>query len=159
MPVVPRTILSFARDEQGDWVAQLDCGHRRHVRHRPPLSSFPWVEHAEGRAAHVGELIECGRCVSREWPEGFEPYKATKVFEQDTTPAGLLADHRTKAGVWGRLELLEGSLALRFVEPLDERVELVAGDSAAIPPELPHRVELSGPARFRVQFHRRSDAG
>jgi len=153
--VIPRRILSFAQDQHGDWVALLDCGHRRHVRHRPPLSIFPWVEHAEGRTEHVGAPIECGRCVTREWPDGFEPYKATKIFDQDSTPAGLLADHQTRAGVWGRLEVLDGSLALRFVAPLDERVELHAGDSTPIPPELPHHVELSGPVRFRVQFHRR----
>src|SRR5690606_40102851 len=68
----------------------------------PPLSIFPWVEHAEGRTEHVGAPIECGRCVTREWPDGFEPYKATKIFDQDSTPAGLLADHQTRAGVWGR---------------------------------------------------------
>lgn len=156
MPV-PRTILAFEQDQQGDWIAQLDCGHRRHVRHRPPLSSFAWVEQAEGRAAHVGEQIECGRCHTREWPADFEPYKTTTIFDQDSVPSGLLADHRTKSGVWGRLEVLEGSLVLRFAEPLDERLELHAGESAAIPPELPHRVELSGPVRFRVQFHRRGD--
>jgi tellurite methyltransferase len=151
---VARQILAFDQDPQGDWVAQLDCGHRRHIRHRPPLSSFPWIEHAEGRAEHVGKAIECGRCSTREWPEGFEQYKVTKDFDRETTPAGLLTDHQTKAGVWGRLEVLEGSLSLRFLAPLDEFVELRAGDSAAIPPQLSHRVELSGPVRFRVQFHR-----
>jgi tellurite resistance-related uncharacterized protein len=102
----------------------------------------------------VGKSIECGRCVTREWPEQLELYKVTRIFERETTPAGLLTDHRTKAGVWGRLEVLEGGLALRFLEPLDELASLHAGDLAAIPPELPHRVELSGPVRFRVQFHR-----
>jgi tellurite methyltransferase len=153
---VPRQILAFHRDQQGDWVALLDCGHRRHIRHRPPLSSFPWVEQAEGRAEHVGKAIECGRCRTREWPEGFEQYKVTSIFDRDTVPAGLLGDHQTKAGVWGRVEVLEGALSLRFLAPLDELVELHAGDLAPIPPQLSHRVELSGPVRFRVQFHRRA---
>ena len=159
MPTVPRRILACEQDEHGDWVAQLDCGHRRHVRHRPPLSSYAWVEHAQGRAEHVGREIECGRCLTREWPAGFEPYKSTKVFDHETTPAGLLADHRTRPGVWGRLEVLEGALALCFVAPLDERVELRAGEVAAIPPELAHHVELDGPVRFRVEFCRRGDEG
>ncbi|MCB1185380.1 DUF3565 domain-containing protein, partial [bacterium] len=31
------TITGFIQDEAGDWIALLACGHRRHVRHRPPL--------------------------------------------------------------------------------------------------------------------------
>jgi tellurite methyltransferase len=151
--VVPRKMLSFAPD--GDaWVATLDCGHRRHIRHRPPLSSAPWIEHAEGREAHIGQWIECGRCAQRIWPECAEPYRSTKVFDEHTVPAGLLADHRTKKGVWGRLELLSGTLVLCFALPLDERVTVAAGAWAAIPPELPHHVELSGAVEFRVVFCR-----
>jgi hypothetical protein len=29
-------IIAFHQDEQGDWVADLACGHGQHVRHRPP---------------------------------------------------------------------------------------------------------------------------
>lgn len=150
---IPRKMLSFSPD--GDaWIAALDCGHNRHVRHRPPLSSFPWIDDAEGRRAHVGQLIECGRCAQRIWPECAEPYHSTNVFDQHTVPAGLLADHRTKPRVWGRLEVLSGTLVLCFVEPLDERVTVATGEWAAIPPELPHHVELSGPVEFRVVFCR-----
>jgi tellurite methyltransferase len=151
--VVPRKMLSFTPD--GDaWVAALDCGHRRHIRHRPPLSSFPWIEQPEGRAAHVGQAIECGRCAQRLWPDDAEPYRTTKTFDEHSVPAGLLADHRTREGVWGKLEVLSGALVLCFVDPLDERVKVGAGESAAIPPELPHHVELSGPVEFRVVFCR-----
>ena len=155
MPTVPRKMLAFARDQQGDWTAALDCGHRRHIRHRPPLSVYPWIEADDERERHVGAEIECDRCARREWPDGVEPYKATKLFDEHTVPAGLLADHRTRAGVWGRLEVVEGSLTLCFVAPLDERTQVSAGDWAAIPPELPHHVELEGPVRFRVEFYRR----
>ena len=150
---VPRKMLSFTPD--GDaWVVTLDCGHRRHVRHRPPLSSFPWIDDPEARAAHVGESIECGRCAQRIWPDDAKPHRNTPVFDEHSVPDGLLADHRTRAGVWGRLEVLSGSLALCFVDPLDERVVVSAGEWAAIPPELPHHVELLGPVRFQVVFCR-----
>lgn len=155
MPTVPRRILGFARDEVGDWTAALDCGHRRHVRHRPPLSSYPWIEDPEQRERHVGERIECGRCARREWPEGVEPYRATKQFDERDLPAGLLADHQTRAGVWGRLVVVEGTLELCFAAPLDERVRVSAGEWAAIPPELTHHVELDGAVRFYVEFCRR----
>jgi len=34
-----RLILGFELDAQGEWVAELACGHRRHVRHYPCLAS------------------------------------------------------------------------------------------------------------------------
>ena len=33
----------FHQDEQGDWVAELECGHGQHVRHRSPWELRPWV--------------------------------------------------------------------------------------------------------------------
>ena len=154
---VARTMLSFSRD--GDaWIAQLDCGHRRHIQHRPPLSSYPWVDDPNSRATHVGQSIECGRCLQRSWPDHVEPaYTLTRTFTEHDVPAGLLAEHRTKPRVWGRLEVLAGELTLCFAEPLDERVTVGAGEWAAIPPELVHRVVLEGPVEFRVAFHRCPD--
>lgn len=57
-----RRMLSFLQDEAGDWIAELDCGHRRHVRHRPPLAERPWVLSQAGRQARLGTLIECLYC-------------------------------------------------------------------------------------------------
>lgn len=158
--VVPRRIVSFSRDpsEAQGWIAQLDCGHRRHVVHRPPLSSYPWVDDPVAREAHVGQAIECGRCVQRIWPDHAAPaHKQTRTFTQADVPSGLLGEHRTKARVWGRLEVLSGQLSLCFDHPLAERVPVGAGETAAIPPELVHHVELDGPVEFRVAFHRCGD--
>ncbi len=55
-------IIGFHKDEEGDWVADLACGHGQHVRHNPPWISRPWVTTDEGRKAHVGELLNCKRC-------------------------------------------------------------------------------------------------
>ena len=63
-PGVPRRIVGFGRDELGDWVAELECGHTRHVRHRPPWQNRPWVETPDGRAAQMGQMLECTRCAS-----------------------------------------------------------------------------------------------
>lgn len=63
-------IVGFLQDDQGDWVAELSCGHRRHVRHRPPFEQHPWVLEGEGRSSHVGSWIDCGLCA--EEPEGGE---------------------------------------------------------------------------------------
>jgi hypothetical protein len=61
MPV-PRRITGFHRDDEGDWVAQLECGHDQHVRHNPPWVNRPWVVTAEGRARVVGETLLCKKC-------------------------------------------------------------------------------------------------
>jgi len=63
IPTAPnRKVVGFHQDELGDWVADLECGHTRHVRHNPPWSSRPWVVSLEGRAAHVGTELPCKKC-------------------------------------------------------------------------------------------------
>lgn len=57
-----RKIQGFHRDEQGDWVAELDCGHGQHVRHQPPWSIRPWTLTQEGRAGRLGTELDCTRC-------------------------------------------------------------------------------------------------
>lgn len=57
-----RAIIGFHRDEVGDWVADLACGHTQHVRHNPPLVSRPWVLHEEGRRQFIGQTLDCPEC-------------------------------------------------------------------------------------------------
>lgn len=57
-----QTIVGFHQDALGDWVAELDCGHHQHVRHRPPWTQRPWVVTAEGRAAARGAALACRLC-------------------------------------------------------------------------------------------------
>jgi hypothetical protein len=57
-----RRITGFHQDEQGDWVAELECGHRQHVRHNPPWTNRPWVVTSEGRAAQIGKTLPCKKC-------------------------------------------------------------------------------------------------
>jgi Protein of unknown function (DUF3565) len=55
-------ITGFHQDELGDWVAELECGHGQHVRHRPPWEMRQWVITAEGREQRLGKLLPCKRC-------------------------------------------------------------------------------------------------
>lgn len=55
-------IVSFDKDEEGDWFATLSCGHTRHVRHNPPWFNRPWVEQAESRGNFVGHELNCKKC-------------------------------------------------------------------------------------------------
>jgi hypothetical protein len=67
-----RRIISFTQDDEGHWVAELECGHRQHMRHRPPFESRPWVTTPEGRASRIGVIIDCRRCDQPEG-QGLEP--------------------------------------------------------------------------------------
>lgn len=57
-----QAIRAFHQDEAGEWVAELECGHARHVRHDPPWHDFPWITSAGGRAGRIGGLLACHRC-------------------------------------------------------------------------------------------------
>lgn len=57
-----RAITGFHQDDDNHWVADLECGHTRHVRHDPPWQNRAWVLTAEGRAAFVGEKLTCKKC-------------------------------------------------------------------------------------------------
>jgi hypothetical protein len=56
------SIVGFHQDEEGHWVADLECGHTRHVRHEPPWMERPWVLTEEGRAGMLGTRLACAEC-------------------------------------------------------------------------------------------------
>jgi Protein of unknown function (DUF3565) len=57
-----RRIVGFGLDEEGDRYAVLDCGHRQHVRHRPPFFNRPWTLTEEGRNRMLGQTLSCVLC-------------------------------------------------------------------------------------------------
>lgn len=87
-------------------------------------------------------------------PEHVVHYKSTPEFTQDSVPAGLLRAHTTAAGVWGRITILEGSLRYRIAEPEAEVLVLTPDRHGVVEPTMKHEVEVIGPVRFRVDFHR-----
>ena len=59
---VLRAIIGFERDEEGHWVARLECGHGQHVRHDPPWMVREWVTTEAGRASRLGVKLDCKKC-------------------------------------------------------------------------------------------------
>ena len=57
-----QSITGYHRDQEGVWVAELGCGHDRHVRHRPPFVNRPWVASPNGRDAMLGQELDCAKC-------------------------------------------------------------------------------------------------
>jgi len=87
-----------------------------------------------------------------------EPYKTTPVFDEVSLPDAIRNAHNTKAGVWGLLQVLDGSVNLVFHDPA-KVVHVTPGDPAPIPPEAVHHVELLGPMRMQVAFYREPPLG
>jgi hypothetical protein len=57
-----RRIVGFHLDDEGDWVAELECGHGQHVRHNPPWQLRPWVTTEAGRSSWLGRPLDCRKC-------------------------------------------------------------------------------------------------
>ena len=57
-----RLIVGFHQDQEGDWVAELECGHNQHVRHDPPWQERAWVLSSEGRGNRLGTRLICPLC-------------------------------------------------------------------------------------------------
>ncbi len=149
-----RAIIGFHRDEDGDWVAELDCGHGRHARHRPPFVNRPWAVGDAGREAMLGAELDCARCDRMEWPDGYAAYRRTPEFDETTVPAGLTSEHATKRGIWARIHVLSGAVLYHAGPPIGRSLRVDPASSAVIVPEVRHRVEPEGPVRFFVEFWR-----
>ena len=81
-------------------------------------------------------------------------YRRTPEFTETSVPEGLRRSHRTKAGVWGRIVVLEGRLLYRILEAPVREFTLDADNPGIVEPEVEHEVEPLGPVRFFVEFHR-----
>ena len=82
-----------------------------------------------------------------------KPYRTTAIFDQVTLPAALRREHRTKAGAWGIIRVLEGELRLQFE---DGRNEVLNPERPGfIRPQETHWVEPVGDMRMQVEFYDR----
>ncbi|MGH8980719.1 MAG: DUF3565 domain-containing protein, partial [Acidimicrobiales bacterium] len=108
-----RRFGGFHLDAEDDWVAELDCGHNQHVRHRPPFQVRPWVLDEAGRAARLGAPLNCPLCDRAELPSGLRFARRSAEWNASSVPPGLRRAHKLASGTWGRLVVEEGSLAFR----------------------------------------------
>jgi len=145
------TITGFHQDAEGDWVAELACGHGQHMRHRPPWTERPWVTTPGGRAGKLGAAIDCPLCDRIVMPANAAPYRRTATFTEETLPAALRSDHRTKAGTWAHIVVESGEVDYH----VRGRVHRIRpGRPGLVEPEIPHHVTPIGAARLHVEFFR-----
>ena len=143
------TIVGFHQDDAGDWIAELACGHGQHMRHTPPWQERSWVTTEDGRQRKIGARIECVLCDAIRLPLDAREYKRTATFTEETLPAALQKEHRTKAGSWGRIVVSEGQVEFHS----RGRVHVLgAGDVGIVEPEVSHHVTPLGAMRLHVEF-------
>lgn len=82
------------------------------------------------------------------------PYKSTPVFDENTLPAGLRREHRTKVGVWGIIRVVEGRVRYRILDPVSETI-LDPDHPGLVFPDQPHCVEPLGVIGMQVEFYDR----
>lgn len=89
-------------------------------------------------------------------PDHVVHYRSSPVFTDSTVPEALRRGHTTAAGVWGRITVLEGSLRYRITDAsaTPEEHILTPLHPGVVEPRIEHEVEVIGPVKFQVDFHR-----
>jgi tellurite methyltransferase len=147
-----RAMTGFHLDDQGAWVAELECLHSQHIRHEPPFREAAWIDDPDERARRVGQPIECPLCDRAELPDGLRAVSTTVTWDADSVPNALRRDHRVAAETWGLLEVEVGEVCFRADTDPPIDVVVTPDRPQPIPPELDHHVEPAPGARFRVTF-------
>ncbi len=85
-----------------------------------------------------------------------EAYRLIGPFDADSLPRGLLAEHRLKPGIWGRLTMLVGAIDFNWDDEgaASEPITLKAGDVLMVPPQRPHHLKLRGSFELQIEFLR-----
>lgn len=115
-------ITGFQKDEENHWVADLECGHRQHMRHDPPWMEREWVTTPEGRATRLGQPLNCVRCDELALEVAERTVQACRAqliaAYQDAGVSGLCGEGRWEAalGSLGSLDL-KSLLGPRSLKP------------------------------------------
>ncbi|SFC45946.1 DUF1971 domain-containing protein [Pseudoalteromonas denitrificans] len=96
-------------------------------------------------------------------PNDFVNYKSSAILTKDNVPKMFLHLHNTRAGVYGKICVLAGTL--KFYGFTDRRGEVEkeivihANESAISPPQYWHKVALlTEDTQFRVDFYAQQDS-
>lgn len=90
----------------------------------------------------------------KQLPSEVVAYKKTDIFTQDSTPKGLLEHHRTIAGVWGKIVVLEGRLTYTIDDNDGEVIELTPSIFGVVEPQVIHHVTPQEGVKFYVEFYK-----
>ncbi len=86
-------------------------------------------------------------------PHNVTSYSQTPEFDESSIPDGLLKNHQTKEGVWGKIVILEGQLQYTINKPEIEVVILDESNYGVVEPTVFHEVKPLGKVKFYVEFY------
>jgi len=88
-------------------------------------------------------------------PDGFEAYKSTPAFTQDSIPDSMLKEHSTAKNTWAVIKIQSGSLMYYITEAGHEAEYLLDVDTAGIiAAAQSHHIEPVGDVSFYIEFYR-----
>lgn len=90
------------------------------------------------------------------------PYGSSPIFDETTLPDALRREHRTKAGAWGVIRVLEGELRLVLDDGPGaggDGTILTPDRTGLIRPQQTHHVEPIGKMRMQVEFYDQPPGG
>ncbi|MCY4093522.1 MAG: DUF1971 domain-containing protein [Gammaproteobacteria bacterium] len=85
-------------------------------------------------------------------PSNVACYGSSPEFSERSIPNSLRTSHRTKAGTWARIVVLEGRLNYRVLEPYEIDIVLSPEVPGIVEPEVLHMVQPVGEVRFFLEF-------
>lgn len=96
-------------------------------------------------------------------PTDFVHYKSTDIFTQQNIPKLFLYEQNTKAGVYGKIVVLQGQVKFYGFKTRRGEIEIErqinAGEFAVSAPQYWHKVELlTKDTQFRVEFYAQRDS-
>lgn len=86
-------------------------------------------------------------------PSNAVPYKKTPTFTEKSVPAGLLKDHQTKEGTWGKIVILKGEIVYTIQSEPQEVIRLTPENFGVVEPQVLHFIKPIGEVEFYVEFH------
>lgn len=85
-------------------------------------------------------------------PDNVVAYKRTPEFDESSIPTGLLNNHQTKEGVWGKIVVVSGKLLYTIQDPFEE-ILLDSNKYGVVEPTVLHQVKPIGHVDFFVEFY------
>lgn len=147
-----RAITGYLQDDDADWIALLCCGHRQHVRHKPPFFLRPWTQSEEGRRSMLGHALDCVLCERRELPQGLVRCERTPELGETDVPAALRENGAS--ATWTVIHVVAGRLRCHLEGLAEQPLVLEARTPGVVPPDVRHHLVPDGPVRFFIERFR-----
>ena len=88
-------------------------------------------------------------------PDGVGCYRTLGPWTESEIPAGLLKQHQLKAGSWGELSVLSGSIEFCWDDETGANpINLQKGQRHIIPPTIMHHLQITGDVVLDLHFYK-----